>query len=91
MNKLFFMSNINKPNDLKLDPKWTALRDIISKMLISQPFDERPTCAQLLSQLSSWDITINEVKESKSYQKNMNQLKQFSNQFFNNYFEVKIK
>ena len=59
--------------------------------MLKQTYNERPTCAEVLSQFNSWDITISEGKKDNNYDKNLNQMKQFSNKFFNNYFEEKSK
>ena len=72
--------------DSRLESKWKALKDIIIKM-ISMIYRERPTCAQVLSQFNSWNITISEVEESDKYQKNVNQMRNLSNKFFYNYFQ----
>ena len=59
--------------------------------MLNPTYAERPTCAEVLSQFNYWDITISEVKEDNNYIKNIIQLKQFSNKFFNNFFNEKFK
>ena len=73
-----------------LESKWTALQEVIKRML-EETYAERPTCAELLSQFNSFDITYSEVKKDNNYNKNMNQMNEYSNKFFNNYFEEKTK
>ena len=67
-----------------------GLEEMILSMM-KEVYRLRPSSAQVLSTIDSWDITVNKVQLSKTYQKNVNQLKQFSNKFFNNYFEYKFK
>ena len=76
--------------DSLLDYKCTALQEVVLKMFSIRD-EGRPTCAQLISQFYSWDINVKEVTESDTYNENVNQLKQFSNKFYNNYFEEKFK
>ena len=45
-----------------LNTKLSALGDIVDKMLQIR-YKLRPTCAEVLSQFNSWDITINEVEK----------------------------
>ena len=71
-----------------LESKWSALQEIIIKMS-EVKYRDRPTCAEVLSQFDSWDISIEEVKQSDGYEKIVNNMKEFSNKFFNNYFEFK--
>ena len=74
-----------------LKPKWSALHELVMKM-VKQTFDERPTCADIvLSQFNSCDISICEAKQDNNYHKNIIHLNQYSNKFFNNYFEEKCK
>ena len=80
MNHNLKRSNKNIIKDPLLESKWEAIQDTAIKMF-KNSFEERPTCDEILIQFNAWNITKNETKESKNFEKNLNQMKQFSNSF----------
>ena len=75
--------SISQNNDLR--PKWSQLIELINQMLATK-YRERPTCDEVLSQFNSCDMTISDVKNCLIYDKIIDNMKCFSNQFFYNYF-----
>ena len=73
--------------DLKI--YWNSLQSSIIQMMATI-YKDRPTCAQVLSQFISWDITISEVKRSENYNQIIDNMKRFSNKFFYKYFKHKV-
>ena len=96
MTEVLFDFNIDSESPEKiftkhklLEKKWNLLEEIVSKMT-KTIYADRPTCAELLSQFNSWDITANELKSDENHRKNVKKLKQFSNKFFYNFFKEKF-
>ena len=51
----------------------------------------RPTCADLLSEYNKWGITVEEIKDSLTFEIELNQAQLSNNIFFNNYLSKKLK
>ena len=86
--KNIFRNNFNSKL-YYLDQSYKSLKEMITKMF--NPFyEERPTCAELLSDPNAWLIQIEKMKSTENYKNYLKELREYENKFYFNYFVEKL-
>ena len=73
----------------ELKSKLIELKDRIVNMC-NQFYKRRPSCVELLEQYTKWSIQWNGVILSVGFQEHLDQVKNSSHTFFNNYLTKKL-